>query len=44
MNSTEDSKTHKHVIVQNTLEIPLENMKEIDAEQQQAKPQNLISL
>ena len=42
MNTKEDYKIPKHITDRSTLEILIENMKKMDTEQQQTKPQNMI--
>ena len=42
MNTTGDYKIPKYVTDQNILEILIENMKKMDAEQKQTKPRNMI--
>ena len=42
INKIRDDKIPKHVTDQNSLEILIENMKKMDTEQQQTKPQNMI--
>ena len=44
MNTIGDYKIPKQVTNQNTLEILMEIMKKMDTEQQQIKPQNVISI
>ena len=44
MRTIGDYKIPKHVMDENTLEILIENMKKIDTEQHQTKPQNMISI
>ena len=44
MRTIEDYKIPKYVMGQNTLEILIENMKKIDAEKHQTKPQNMIKI
>lgn len=41
IHSIGDYKISKHVTDQNTLEIPIENMKKMYTEQQQPEPQNM---
>ena len=44
MYTIKNYKILKYVTYQNNFEIPMENMKETDTEQQQTKPQNVISI
>ena len=44
MRTIGDYKIPKQLMDQNTLEILIENMKKIDTEQQQTKPQNMIPI